>query len=148
MEIVAQQCESPPGAGPPWKRVDVRTTAEIHGFMARVLSDMAQAGFSDRDQFAVRLALGEALVNAIKHGNGGDPAKSVRVSYSIKPGEIAAEIEDQGAGFNPTSVPSPIAPENVERPGGRGVFLMRHYMTFVKYNDRGNRVLLTKRCQK
>src|SRR5947209_7820675 len=131
METVAHQCESPPGAGPPWKRVEVRTTAEIHGFMARVLSEMAHAGFGDRDRFAVRLALGEALVNAIKHGNRGDPAKSVRVSYCIKSGELVAEIEDQGTGFNPSNVPSPVAPENVERPGGRGVFLMRHYMTFV-----------------
>jgi type II secretory pathway pseudopilin PulG len=58
--------------------------------------------------------------------------------------EVVTEIEDQGAGFSLNQVPNPLAPENIERPGGRGVFLMRHYMTSVQYNERGNRVMLSK----
>jgi serine/threonine-protein kinase RsbW len=131
-------------AAPARKCAEVRTTAEINGFLACVIAELGQAGFCERDRFAVRLALEEAIINAIKHGNGEDPAKSVRVSYSISPGEITTEIEDQGPGFNPNGVPNPLAPENLERPGGRGVFLMRQYMTFVQYNERGNGVLLTK----
>jgi serine/threonine-protein kinase RsbW len=127
------------------KCTEVRTTAEINGFIARILSEMAQAGFGERDRFGVRLALEEAIVNAIKHGNRGDPAKWVQVSYAISASEIVTEVEDQGPGFNPCQIPNPLAPENLERPGGRGVFLMRHYMTFVQYNERGNRVLLAKK---
>ena len=139
--------ENPGSANPAPKYAEVRTTAEINGFINRVITELGQAGFCERDRFAVRLALAEAIINAIKHGNREDPAKLVRVSYSINSGEIVTEIEDQGPGFNPNKVPSPIAPENLERPGGRGVFLMRHYMTLVQYNERGNGVLLTKTRQ-
>jgi serine/threonine-protein kinase RsbW len=134
-------------AAPARKCAEVRTTAEISAFIGRVLTEMAQAGFGEHDRFGVRLALEEAIINAIKHGNRGDPAKQVQVTYHINSGEIVTEIEDQGSGFNPSQVPNPLAPENLERPGGRGVFLMRHYMTFVQYNERGNRVLLAKTRQ-
>ena len=83
-------------------------------------------------------------VHGNEHGNREDPAKSVRVYYCVSPRDIVTEVEDQGKGFNPSEVPNPLAPENLERPGGRGVFLMRHYMTFVQFNERGNRVLLYK----
>ncbi len=126
------------------KCAEVRCTADINGFISCFLMEMAQAGFGEREQFGVRLALEEAIVNGIKHGNHGDPAKLVRVFYCISAGEIVMEVEDEGPGFNPNSVPDPLAPENLERPGGRGVFLMRKYMTRVQYNECGNCVLLAK----
>jgi serine/threonine-protein kinase RsbW len=122
------------------KVAEVRALAEMHGLINLFLAEMEQAGYCDRDRFGVRLALEEAIVNGIKHGNCGDPAKSVKVFYSITSNEIITEIEDQGPGFNPFKVPNPLSPENLERPGGRGVFLMRQYMTSVHYNERGNRV--------
>jgi len=136
--------EGPAGDNPARTCAEVRTTADINGFIGRLLAEMAQAGFCEHDQFGVRLAIEEAIVNAIKHGNGEDPAKAVRVSYCVNSRELITEVEDQGPGFNPSAVPNPLAPENLERPGGRGVFLMRHYMTFVQFNERGNRVLLYK----
>jgi serine/threonine-protein kinase RsbW len=136
--------EGPAGDIPAQKCAEVRTTAEINGFIGGVLAEMAQAGFCEHDQFGVRLALEEAIVNAIKHGNRGDPAKSVRVYYWVSSREIVTEVQDQGPGFNPSKVPNPLDPENLERPGGRGVFLMRRYMTFVQFNEQGNRVLLYK----
>jgi serine/threonine-protein kinase RsbW len=110
------------------------------------LSDtLADSGFSQGDSFAIRLAMEEAVVNAIKHGHGGDPDKQVRISYQIDAEEFRAEIEDEGPGFCPDSVADPLAWENLDREGGRGLFLMRYYMTEVCYNEMGNRVTLRKR---
>jgi serine/threonine-protein kinase RsbW len=117
---------------------------ELDQVLEPLAARMTAAGYSERDVFAVRLAMEEALVNAIKHGNGGDPGKEVRVSYEVTDERVLAEVEDQGPGFDPTSVPDPLLPENMERPCGRGLLLIRAYMTWVRYNDRGNRVTLCK----
>jgi serine/threonine-protein kinase RsbW len=100
--------------------------------------------FSDHEIFGIRLALEEALVNAIKHGNQMDHTKRVRVSYRITPDRFDVEIADEGPGFDPVDVPDPTAPENIERPCGRGLLLMRHYMTEVAYHDRGRAVRMSK----
>jgi serine/threonine-protein kinase RsbW len=123
---------------------EIRTLSEMNGLIAHLLAEMGRAGFSEREQFGVRLSVEEAIVNGFKHGNREDPAKFVLVYYCISSREITTEVEDQGPGFNPDQVPNPLAPENLERPGGRGVFLMRHYMTNVQFNERGNRVILSK----
>jgi serine/threonine-protein kinase RsbW len=86
----------------------------------------------------------EALVNAIKHGNRMDPNKSVRIACRISHRKIRIEIEDQGSGFQPESVPDPTADENLERPCGRGIMLMRAFMNLIEYNEAGNRVVLEK----
>ena len=114
----------------------------------RVQAEIEQAlhtgRFTDHDIFAIRLAVEEALVNAIKHGNQMDRAKTVRVAYHIDPDRFEVEIADQGPGFEPDEVPDPTAPENLERPCGRGLLLMRHYMTEVNYHDRGRAVRMSK----
>src|SRR5262249_43293465 len=92
----------------------------------------------------LRLALEEAIVNAVKHGNGYDPAKRVQVRYSVSAERVLAEVEDQGTGFDPARVPDPTAPENLERSCGRGLFLIRAYVTWVRYNERGNCITLCK----
>jgi serine/threonine-protein kinase RsbW len=100
--------------------------------------------FDEREVFAVKLAVEEALVNAIKHGNQMDPDKTVRVVYDLKPGHFDIRITDQGPGFDPTDVPDPTLPENLERPCGRGLMLIRHYMTDVHFQDEGNTIAMTK----
>jgi serine/threonine-protein kinase RsbW len=109
-----------------------------------IAAAMAAAGYSERDVFGVRLALEEAIVNGIKHGNRNDPAKRVRVAYWLTPERFLAEVEDEGSGFNPETVPDPTALENLDRPCGRGLLLMRCYTTWMRFNDRGNRVTLCK----
>jgi serine/threonine-protein kinase RsbW len=99
-------------------------------------------GYPGKDLFAMRLALAEAVINAFRHGNLGDPSKAVRVSYLVTPLEVAAEVEDDGAGFDPEQVSDPLAGVNIERVSGRGVFLMRVYMSGVSFNRRGNCVTL------
>jgi serine/threonine-protein kinase RsbW len=107
---------------------------------------MATAGFSETEMLRLRLALDEALTNAHKHGHQGDWSKPITLLYSVNENGVVAQIEDQGAGFDPTEVPDPIARENLERDSGRGLFLMRTYMSSVCHNAEGNCVCLCKHC--
>ncbi|MFN3168914.1 MAG: ATP-binding protein [Phycisphaeraceae bacterium] len=122
------------------------TNAEAARVQQAIVEAIQQHGCYKREAvFAVRLALDEALVNAVKHGNQNDPDKFVQIDFDIDDERLVIEVEDQGGGFAPTDLPDPTAPENLSRPNGRGVMLMRAYMTDVAFNDRGNRVILTKR---
>ena len=96
------------------------------------------AGYGDQDVFYIKLAMEEALVNAIKHGNQLDPGKHVRVHYRVTPDRFDCQISDEGPGFDPADVPDPTLPENLDRPCGRGLFLIRRFMTAVTYHGRGN----------
>jgi serine/threonine-protein kinase RsbW len=107
-----------------------------------VVAAMAEAGYPPQDLFAVGLALDEALANAIKHGHRGVTGRRVEVRYRVAPGEVRVEVLDQGPGFNPGKVANPLAPENQGRPSGRGLFLIRAYMTWVRHNERGNGITL------
>jgi serine/threonine-protein kinase RsbW len=99
---------------------------------------------NEHDVFSVKLALEEALVNAIKHGNQMDRTKKVRIVYQLHADRFEIRISDEGTGFDPCDVPDPTAFENLERPCGRGLMLMRHYMTEVAFNDCGNGVTMSK----
>ena len=114
----------------------------------RVQDDIEQAlkacEFEERDIFSIKLALEEALVNAIKHGNQMDRTKTVRIAYRIQIDRFDVLITDEGKGFDPEDVPDPMAPENLERPCGRGLLLMRHYMTEVTYIPPGNQLSMSK----
>jgi serine/threonine-protein kinase RsbW len=111
----------------------------------RVVEAMITRDYSEAEVFGVRLALEEALVNAVKHGSRNDPTKGVWASWHVGPHRVLVEIEDEGDGFDPRAVPDPCAPENLERSCGRGLLLMRTYMSWVRYNCRGNRVTMIKR---
>jgi serine/threonine-protein kinase RsbW len=119
-------------------------TAAALEVQERIVSRLEELGYPPRDVFGCRLALEEALVNAIKHGNANDPDKTVRIQCRIAVDQFIIEIEDQGPGFDPEDVPDPTAEENLEKPSGRGIMLMRAFMTRVDYQGRGNRVLLEK----
>jgi len=99
---------------------------------------------SEHDIFSIKLALEEAVVNAMKHGNQMDRSKKVHISYQIYADRFDVQISDDGNGFDPSDVPDPTAFENLERPCGRGLMLMRHYMTEVAFNQRGNGVNMSK----
>jgi serine/threonine-protein kinase RsbW len=89
-----------------------------------------------------RVALTEALSNAMLYGNAHDPSKHVVLEVTMLRGRLEATIRDQGAGFDPTTLPDPTCPENITRPCGRGVFLMRQLLDEVWFNERGNEVTL------
>ncbi len=127
-----------------WRLRTYRTAEEVPAVLDAVVAAMEQFDYPRKDTFAVRLALEEALVNAIKHGNRGDPAKEARLRYSVSAEMVLLEVEDEGAGFDPAGVPDPLAPENLERPSGRGLFLIRKYMTWMSHNERGNCITMCK----
>jgi serine/threonine-protein kinase RsbW len=117
-------------------------TEEIADLLTDVIGAMAEVGYGARDTFATRLALEEAATNAVKHGHGNEPSKRARIWWVVSASAVTLVVEDDGAGFDPERVPDPCLPENQERPRGRGVFLMRSYMSWVRFNDAGNRVVM------
>jgi len=94
-----------------------------------------------------RVGLMEALANAVLYGNGEDPGKRIRLEVAFFEHAIEARVTDEGNGFDPGTIPDPTTPENIERPGGRGLFLMRKLMDEVRYNDVGNSVTLVLHLQ-
>jgi serine/threonine-protein kinase RsbW len=117
---------------------DVRD--EIEAVEARIVEAIEKMGYDGASAFAIRLALEEAMVNAFRHGNRGDPQKTVSVDCRIDPATVRIEVEDQGEGFDPTAVPDPTELDNIEIPSGRGLMLMRAYMSEVSFSPKGNRV--------
>jgi serine/threonine-protein kinase RsbW len=106
-------------------------TPALKGFEATIFEGLKAAGFDEGEIFAIRLAMEEAIANGFRHGNEGDPAKSVTVAYGIDGTGMTLAVEDQGTGFDPTAVPDP---------SGRGLMLMRAYMTEVLVIPPGNRI--------
>lgn len=92
-----------------------------------------------------RVGVTEALANAVLYGNRRDPTKTVRVEVSLDRNRVVLRVVDQGSGFDPGGIPDPTLPDNLQRPGGRGLFLIRQLMDEVEYNDRGNAVRLVLR---
>jgi len=109
-----------------------------------VLEHLEALEWGRRDIFGVHLAVDEALVNAIAHGNASDESKHVRFSCRVSPRKILVEITDEGPGFDPDSLPDPTSPARLGCPGGRGVLLMRAFMGNVEFLGRGNHVVLQK----
>ena len=109
-----------------------------------LLEQLKRHDWVEHDIFGVHLAVEEALVNAIKHGNQHDRDKSVSISYKMSPNRLRIQITDEGNGFNPDDVPDPTDEENLECPSGRGLMLMRSFMSRVEYNEVGNSVTMEK----
>jgi serine/threonine-protein kinase RsbW len=118
--------------------------AEARRVQEEIERALLECKFEEREIFSIKLALEEALVNAIKHGNQMDPDKKVHISYFVSAERFDIRIADEGKGFDPDDVPDPMDPENLERPCGRGLLLMRHYMTDVVYHPPGNRLSMSK----
>jgi len=121
-------------------------TAAGKRLLDEILAQLAVHHWTQRDIFGVHLAMEEALVNAIKHGNCSDLAKCVHVVCQVSRERMSVVIRDEGPGFNPDNVPDPTDPDNLEIPSGRGVLLMRSFMSSVEYNGAGNCVTMTKDC--
>jgi serine/threonine-protein kinase RsbW len=109
-----------------------------------VLQRLESLDWGCHDIFGVHLAIDEALVNAIDHGNCHDETKHVRFTCRVSPERIHVEITDEGPGFDPDALPDPTTPCRIGRPGGRGVLLMRAFMSHVEFCDHGSRVVLEK----
>ena len=111
----------------------------------KVIAELTEFGFSQENIFSIHLAMEEAFINAIEHGNKMDPAKEVSVDYTVSEEKVEISITDQGDGFDPDSVPDPRCGENLYKPSGRGLLLMKSYMDTVEFSEEGKRVKMVKR---
>ncbi len=100
--------------------------------------------YSLRDVFAMRLSLEEAITNAIRHGNQLDPQKTVQICCRIDDQRMEVVVTDEGAGFKPEEVPDPTLDEFIERPCGRGLMLMRAYLSRCEYSEGGRRITMVR----
>lgn len=119
--------------------------AEGHRIQQCILDEVARHCFDPESTFAIRLALDEALTNAIKHGNKLDRAKKVRVCAKVTGRQAEITIEDEGAGFDRASVPDPTTAENLERLNGRGILLMESYMDQIHWTRGGRCVRMVRK---
>jgi serine/threonine-protein kinase RsbW len=116
--------------------------AEIDVAVGEVLEACTAKGFEDAATFAIRLSLEEALTNAMMHGNGGDESKRIFFSCTITEARIEMGIQDEGPGFDPDTVPDPTADENLTIASGRGLALIKAFMTNVEIPRPGNQLQL------
>ena len=123
-------------------------TTEAKRILESILARLEGENWFPHDIFGVHLALEEALVNAVKHGNRMDEAKSVHVEVKLSPERLYVRIRDEGPGFKMEEVPDCTEDENLEKASGRGIMLMRNFMSFVEYNDVGNMVTMEKNRKK
>lgn len=115
----------------------------IEALERRVLGAVEEEGFPEASRFAVRLALEEAVVNAFRHGHRGLPEDTpIDVAWEVDSDRAVIVVRDRGRGFEPEGVPDPTLDENLECPTGRGLMLMRAYMTEVRHNPTGNEVTM------
>lgn len=118
----------------------------LDGILNHITERLVKLRIVEPESIDVIVALDEAIVNAIKHGNGYDPAKRVTIVAEITKDEARFEITDEGEGFRLQDVPDPCAPENLLRTSGRGILLISNIMDEVAYNDSGNSIRMTKRA--
>jgi serine/threonine-protein kinase RsbW len=126
------------------RRCQARSLNDLQPVREKIQDWMRVFGYPRKDIFAVTLAVHEAMTNAVRHGNRCDPSKHVQVSFLVTLTEVLVEVVDQGRGFDPNHVPDPFTDENLGRPSGRGLFLMRAYTSWVTFNQDGNQVTLCK----
>jgi CheY-like chemotaxis protein len=117
----------------------------MNGVLHYLIERVARLGVIQPERSNLFIALDEAFVNAVKHGNKGDHNKIVRITADLSSREARFSVEDEGEGFDPNSIPDPLDPANLFKTSGRGVLLIYNIMDEVKYNERGNRLTMIKR---
>ena len=117
----------------------------MNGVLEYLQERVAKLGLIRPERSNLFVALDEAFVNAVKHGNKNDPAKLVKITAELSPTEASFTVEDEGEGFDIREIPDPCDPANLFRTSGRGVLLIYNIMDEVEYNAQGNRVKMVKR---
>ena len=115
---------------------------EIDAAVAEILGACLELGYEEAATFAIRLSLEEALANAMLHGNAGDASKRILLHCHIDQTRVAMAIQDEGPGYDPETVPDPTADENLTIASGRGLALIKAFMTHVEIPRPGNRLEL------
>jgi serine/threonine-protein kinase RsbW len=125
-------------------RIEIPSLAENIRMIESFIDNAKERYHLDDDIYGnIMIAVTEAVNNAIKHGNQGDSTKNVSLTLSFEEGLIKFKVEDEGRGFDHLHLPDPTSPENLEKPGGRGIFLMKHLSDEVEFDDNGRVVQLS-----
>jgi serine/threonine-protein kinase RsbW len=117
----------------------------MHVVLEYLLKRVDKLGVVKTDESNLFVALDEAFVNAVKHGNKFDTSKNIRIAADVSKEEARFTIEDEGEGFDVNNIPDPLDPQNLFKPSGRGVLFIYNIMDEVKYNERGNRLTMVKK---
>ena len=112
----------------------------IESFVEQLRTEL---GLNDDVEANILVSLSEAVNNAIVHGNKMDPEKKVRMKMVKDEKLLTFSVEDEGSGFNPNEVMDPTAPENIDKPTGRGIFLIRSLADSVEFQDEGRKIVIT-----
>jgi serine/threonine-protein kinase RsbW len=134
-------------------RLQIRSTFEMLDFVQLVSDELGRMyGLEEDAVHWVGVAVRESVINAIKHGNREDSSKTVTIEFALdaadRPTELVVRVIDQGKGFEPDAVANPLAPENLLKSSGRGIFFMRSFMDDVEMNrvpDGGMEVRMVKK---
>lgn len=119
----------------------------MHGVLDYLMQRVEKIGVVNTEKSNLFIALDEAFVNAVKHGNKFDAGKLVRIAAEISAKEARFTVEDEGEGFNVAEIPDPTNVENLFKTSGRGVLIIHNVMDEVKYNERGNRLEMIKKSE-
>jgi serine/threonine-protein kinase RsbW len=110
----------------------------------RLAAAIDACDYPEASKFALRLAYEEAVSNAFRHGHANlPPTTPVHVSYCVAPDQVEVTVEDQGPGFDPGAIADPTLDENLANPGGRGIMLIKAYMSDVRFDRGGRRLSMT-----
>ncbi len=116
-------------------KLDLASRFEMLDVVQTVLVQVCQiVGFDEESVHYMSVAVRESVVNAIKHGNRQDERKRVLVRFTIRKRTLEVEVRDEGNGFDPKAIPDPLAPENLLKAYGRGIFFMRQFMDEVTHS--------------
>lgn len=118
----------------------------IESFREDLVNELSQAGYNEASCFAIRLAFEETITNAFKHGCCSRQMAAISIDYRITPEEVFLRVTDSGAGFDVKSVPDPTLESNLGNPAGRGLLLIKAYMSGVYFNNQGNSITLIYKC--
>jgi serine/threonine-protein kinase RsbW len=125
------------------QKIRISSKAENIILVERMIEDVCDLFNISEDYYGnILVSLTEAVNNAIYHGNQSNPNKSIDISFKSHPDRVSFSVKDEGPGFNYESLPDPTNPENIEKPNGRGVFLMRNLADNVTFEDNGSKVIL------
>ena len=112
--------------------------------IAQLLDQLTLHTWSNKDAFGIHMAMEEAILNAIRHGNKCRPGTFVHVTMELDDVQFEGTITDEGTGFDPDCIPDPTEDQNLDKCSGRGVMLIKHFVDEVNYNACGNSVSLSK----
>lgn len=128
---------------PESKSLTISSKTENIVVVESLINDICDKFKISEDHYGnILVALTEAVNNAIQHGNKNNPSKHINISFNIRPDHISFTIKDEGPGFDFSHIPDPTSPENIEKPNGRGVFLMKNLADNIEFEDNGSTVKL------